>query len=141
VITRSPLLGGLKAMRDSEISFAIEAILGNPDNESPWRYLRGLYQGETELLASDNQVSELCLKILKTNQNSIFALSLLLDLLCYGFQPSGEQKRVIDGLRNPETDSADSNLATNICSILEAVDPMRSNYWGWRRSVLSSQVC
>ena len=92
-------------------------------------------------LTSDNRVSELCLKILKANQNSIFAQSLPFDLLCYGFQPSGEKRRVIEGLRNPEAESAGSNLATNVCSILEAVDPMRSNYWGWRRSNLSSQVC
>ncbi|ONK72470.1 uncharacterized protein A4U43_C04F19770 [Asparagus officinalis] len=141
VISRSPLLGGLRAMRESEVGYTILAILANPENESPWRYLRGLYQGETELLVSDNQISEVCLKILKTNQSSVFALGLLLDLLCYGFQPSGELRGVIESSRNLEAGSADSNLATSICSILEAVDPMRSNYWGWRRSRISSQVC
>lgn len=141
VITRSPLLGGLQAMRESELSYTIEAILGNPGNESPWRYIRGLYQGEPELLTSDNRVSGLCFRILETNQNPVFALSLLLDLLCDGFQPSSEQRRVIEGLRNPESEYLDSNLPTSVCSILEAVDPMRSNYWGWRRSNLFSQIC
>lgn len=127
-------------MRESEVSYAIEAILSNPENESPWRYLRGLYQGETNLLASNSRVSELCLNILKAKPNSVFALSLLLDLLSYGFQPSDEQRRVIESLSHPQPESADSNLAKSICSTLEAVDPMRCNYWGWRKSTLSSQV-
>lgn len=127
-------------MRESEANYTIEAILANPENESPWRYLRGLYVGETELLLSDNQVSEICLKVLKTNQNSVHALGLLLDLLSYGFKPSGELRSVVEGLRSLDSESADSDLAASVCSILEAVDPMRSNYWGWRRSHLSSQV-
>ncbi|XP_008810767.2 protein farnesyltransferase/geranylgeranyltransferase type-1 subunit alpha [Phoenix dactylifera] len=141
VITRSPLLGGLQAMRDSEVSYTVEAILANPQNESPWRYLRGLYKGDTDLLVSDNQVSDVCLKVLKTNHNYIFALSLLLDLLCYGFQPSDELKRVVQFLGKIEPDSSDANLATTICSILETVDPMRSNYWAWRKNNLPSEVC
>ncbi|KAJ6794025.1 protein farnesyltransferase/geranylgeranyltransferase type-1 subunit alpha [Iris pallida] len=141
VITKSPQLGGLQDMRESEVTYAVEAILVNPENESPWRYLRGLYKGDTKLLISDNQVSEVCLKVLKTNQNYIFALSLLLDLLCYGFQPSGEFTGVIEGLRNTERGSSDASLATSVCSILETSDPIRANYWGWRRSTLPSEVC
>jgi hypothetical protein len=40
VITRSPLFGGLKGIRDSEVDYTIEAIVANPQNESPWRYLK-----------------------------------------------------------------------------------------------------
>ncbi|XP_010912112.1 protein farnesyltransferase/geranylgeranyltransferase type-1 subunit alpha [Elaeis guineensis] len=141
VITKSPVLGGLQAMRDSEVSYTVEAILANPQNESPWRYLRGLYKGDTDLLVSDNQVSDVCLKVLKTNLNYTFALSLLLDLLSYGFQPSDELKTVIEALRKTEPDSSDANLATTICSLLETVDPMRSNYWAWRKNNLPFQVC
>ncbi|KAG1363705.1 Protein farnesyltransferase/geranylgeranyltransferase type-1 subunit alpha [Cocos nucifera] len=141
VITRSPLLGGLQAMRDSELSYTIEAILANPQNESPWRYLQGLYKGDTDVLVSENQVSEVCLKVLKIDHSCIFALSLLLDLLCYGFQPSDELKGVIEALRKSEPASSDDKLASTICSILEIVDPMRSNYWAWRRSNLPSKAC
>lgn len=141
VITRSPLLGGLQVMRESEVSYAIEAILANPENESPWRYLRGLYKGDINHLVSDNKVSEVCLKVLKSNQNYIFALSLLLDLLCCGFRPSGEFTGVIEGLRNLEPGSLDASLATSVCSILETLDPIRANYWGWRRSTLPSEIC
>jgi protein farnesyltransferase/geranylgeranyltransferase type-1 subunit alpha len=40
VITRSPLFGGLKGIRDSEVDYTIEAIVANPQNKSPWRYLK-----------------------------------------------------------------------------------------------------
>lgn len=141
IITRSPLLGGLQAMRDSEVGYTTEAILANPLNESPWRYLRGLYKGDTSQLISDNRVSELCLKVLKTSNSCQFALSLLLDLLCYGFQPSEELRAVVEALRNSEQDTVSSNLAATVCLILEITDPMRSNYWAWRRNNLPSQVC
>ncbi|WOL18885.1 hypothetical protein Cni_G27682 [Canna indica] len=141
VVTRSPLLGGLQAMRDSEVRYTAEAILANPHNESPWRYLRGLYKDNTDQLISDNQVSELCLKVLKANSSYLFALSLLLDLLCYGFQPLEELCTAVKALRNSEPGTADSNLATTVCLILETMDPIRSNYWSWRRSNLPGQVC
>ncbi|URD91301.1 protein farnesyltransferase geranylgeranyltransferase [Musa troglodytarum] len=140
VITRSPLLGGLQAMRDSEVGYTTEAILANPPNESPWRYLRGLYKGNASQLISDNRVSELCLKVLKTSNSCRFALGLLLDLLCYGFQPSEELRAVVEALRNSEQDTVSSNLAATVCLILEITDPMRSNYWAWRRNNLPSQV-
>ncbi|XP_039122727.1 protein farnesyltransferase/geranylgeranyltransferase type-1 subunit alpha [Dioscorea cayenensis subsp. rotundata] len=141
VITKSPLLGGLQAMRESEVSFAIKAILTNPQNESPWRYLRGLYKGDIEQLLSDNQVPEVCLKVLKSGRNFLFALSMLLDLLCFGFQPTDEFKRIVKGLTNSESSSSDANLATSVCNILETIDPLRANYWAWRRSTLPSIVC
>ncbi|XP_072965756.1 protein farnesyltransferase/geranylgeranyltransferase type-1 subunit alpha [Typha angustifolia] len=141
VITRSPLHGGLETMRNSEIDYTIEAILAHPQNESPWRYLRGLFKGDISLLVSDNRVCEVCLKVLKSNQSYTFALSQLLDLLCYGFQPSSELKGAVEALRDSRSGLSDANLATTICSILETADPMRLNYWTWRRSNLPSQVC
>ncbi|KAJ0972329.1 hypothetical protein J5N97_020288 [Dioscorea zingiberensis] len=141
VITRSPFLGGLQASRESEVSYAIEAIMANPENESPWRYLRGLYKNDIDQFLSDNHVSEACLKVLKSGHNFLFALSLFLDLLCFGFQPSDEFKRVVEGLRNSVASSSDANLATSVCNILETVDPLRANYWAWRRSTLPSIVC
>ncbi|RRT58553.1 hypothetical protein BHE74_00043653 [Ensete ventricosum] len=126
-------------MRDSEVGYTTEAILANPQNESPWRYLRGLYKGDTSQLISDNRVSELCLKVLKTGNSYQFALSLLLDLLCYGFQPSEELRAVVEALRNSEQeDTVSSNLAATVCLILEITDPMRLNYWVLNGSGLPS---
>ncbi|KAI3871773.1 hypothetical protein MKW92_018178 [Papaver armeniacum] len=140
VITRSPVLGGLQAMRASEVKYAVEAILTNPENESPWRYLRGLYKGDNQSLICDPQVSMVCLKVLNSANNRVFALGLLLDLLCYGFHPSEDFKNAVEGSAALESDHPKSNLATTVCSVLELEDPMRSNYWMWRKSNLPAQV-
>ncbi|PNT69168.1 hypothetical protein BRADI_3g50550v3 [Brachypodium distachyon] len=128
VITRSPLLGGLVAMRDSEVDYTIEAIMVNLRNESPWRYLRGLYKGDNYLLVADGCISDVCLKILKDDWTSIFALSLLLDLLRLGLQPSDELKGTIESMENSNPETTHVDLATAICSILQKCDPLRINY-------------
>ncbi|RZC47575.1 hypothetical protein C5167_040520 [Papaver somniferum] len=140
VVTRSPVLGGLEAMRASEVKYAVEAILTNPENESPWRYLRGLYKGDNQSLICDPQVSVVCLKVLNSTTNRVFALGLLLDLLCYGFHPSEDFKNAVEGSAVFEPDHPKSDLATTVCSVLEREDPMRSNYWMWRKSNLPPQV-
>lgn len=138
VITKSPFLGGLKAMRDSEVDYAIEAIHANPENESPWRYLRGLYNDENEAWLNDSRVHSACLRVLKAKRNFKFALSTLLDLLGLGFKPNQEIKDAITSLRTSDSGEAgsDSDLANSICSILGLEDPMRANYWTWRSSKL-----
>ncbi|KAI5582922.1 hypothetical protein BDE02_07G118900 [Populus trichocarpa] len=140
VVTRSPLLGGLEATRESEVKYTIETILGNPGNESPWRYLRGLYKNDPKSWISDPQVSSVCLKVLSAEANHVFALSTLLDLLSHGFQANQEFRDAVDSLRPSNSDPADSDIAKTICSILRHVDPMRVNYWTWRKSKLPSSV-
>lgn len=132
----SPLLGGLEAMRESEVSYAIEAILAHPDNESPWRYLRGLYKGDTQSWVNDPRVSAACLKVLSAKNNCMFALSTLLELLCHGLQPNQELMDVVSALKISGPDQQDPDLARTVCSILEHVDPIRANYWKWRKSRL-----
>jgi protein farnesyltransferase/geranylgeranyltransferase type-1 subunit alpha len=138
VITKSPLLGGLTAMRDSEVDYTIEAILANPQNESPWRYLKGLYKGDNNLLVADERISGVCLKVLNNDWSCVFALSLLLNLLCLGLQPSDELKGAIEAVKNSDPEAADSDLATVVCSILKKCDPLRINYWSWYKTTLSS---
>ncbi|KAK6943528.1 Protein prenyltransferase, alpha subunit [Dillenia turbinata] len=140
IITRSPFLGGIEAMRDSEVSYTVEAIIANPENESPWRYLRGLYKGDTQSLLSEPQVSSVCLKVLRAKCNHVFALNLLLDLLCHGFQANNEVKDAVEALWNSDFGLLDLDLAKSICSILEHVDPIRANYWAWRKSKLPVQA-
>ncbi|GAB4842956.1 hypothetical protein Ancab_012934 [Ancistrocladus abbreviatus] len=140
VITRSPFLGGLEAMRDSEVNYTIEAILAHPENESPWRYLRGLYKDDTESWVKDPRISSACLQILCTETRCVLALSMLLDFICHGFQPSPEFKDAVDALRTSGSVSTDSSLAVTICSVLESMDPLRANYWKWRRSKLPAQA-
>lgn len=128
-------------MRDSEVCYTSKIILANPHNESPWRYLRGLYKGEIEMLISDNKVPELCLKVLEINKSNLFALSLLLDLLSQGHQPSDELSAVVGALRSSQDNAGTHGLAATLCLILETADPLRSNYWAWRRTNLPTRVC
>ncbi|KAF2300203.1 hypothetical protein GH714_010672 [Hevea brasiliensis] len=136
VITRSPFLGGLKTMRESEVKYTVEAILANPENESSWRYLRGLYKGDTQSLSNDLQVSSVCLKVLNGKTNHVFALSMLLDLLCHGFQANQEFRDAVNALRTSNADPPETDLAKAVCSVLEHFDPLRVNYWSFRKSKL-----
>ncbi|XP_061367281.1 protein farnesyltransferase/geranylgeranyltransferase type-1 subunit alpha [Gastrolobium bilobum] len=140
VITRSPLLGGLKAMRESEVLYTVEAIMAYPENESSWRYLRGLYLGETTSWVNDPQVSSVCLKVLSSKNSYLFALSTLLDLICLGYQPNQDFRDAVAALKTSDLDKEDIDIARNICSILERVDPIRANYWIWRKSRLPQAV-
>ena len=129
-------------MRESEVKYTVEAITANPENESPWRYLRGLFKDDTQSWVNDPQVSSVCLKVLiaKRNRDSVFALNTLLDLVCHGLKASQEFIDAVDALKTPDlVDLSDSNLAlpTTICLILGRIDPLRVNYWTWRKSKLS----
>ncbi|TYI83679.1 hypothetical protein E1A91_D05G310100v1 [Gossypium mustelinum] len=137
VVTRSPFLGGLKAMRASEVRYTVEAILANPNNECPWRYLRGLYKDDIKALVNDPEISSVCLKVINTKNNYVFALKMLLDLLCHGFQPCHEFRDSVVALRTSHTDPLDPDLSMAICDILEHVDSLRASYWIWRKNKLS----
>lgn len=133
-------MGGLEAMRESEVLYTVQAIMAYPENESPWRYLRGLYKGETTSWVNDTQVSSVCLKILSSKNNYLFALSTLLDLICHGFQPDQGFRDAVEALKTSDLDKQVQDIARNICSILEHVDPIRANYWVWRKSRLPQAV-
>ncbi|KAD4384159.1 hypothetical protein R6Q59_011859 [Mikania micrantha] len=139
VITRHPGLGGIEATLDSEVDYTIKSILVKPENESPWRYLRGLYKNNMQLFVTNPKVSTLCLNVLTSKVNPVFALSLLLDLISNGFEPSQDLKNAIEGVI-PESNNQDSNISVKICTILEIIDQMRVNYWMWRKNNLRSQV-
>ncbi|KAL5545082.1 hypothetical protein UlMin_008866 [Ulmus minor] len=137
VVTRSPILGGLKAMRDFEVNYTVKAILAKPENESSWRYLRGLYKDDDQSWVKDPQVSLACLNVLRGQTNYVFALSTLLDLICHGFEPSQEFREAVGALSIPQSDS---DLARTVCTLLEHEDTIRANYWRWRRSKLPQSI-
>lgn len=139
VITKHPELGGIEATRDSEVDYTMKAILSKPENESPWRYLRGLYKNDMQSLATDPKVLTLCLKVLTSKVNCVFALSLLLDLISHGFEPNQDLKTAVEALL-PESIDPDSDILVTVCSVLENMDPMRVNYWRWRKSGHYPQV-
>lgn len=123
-------------MRESEVLYTVDAIMACPENESSWRYLRGLFKDELALYVNDSQVSSVCLKILRSKSNYLFALSTLLDLICLSYQPNEDFKDAIEALKISDFDKQDPNIAKTICSILEQIDPIRVNYWIWRKSRL-----
>lgn len=66
-------------------------------------------------------------------------LAFLLDLLVHGFEPTQDLKNALESLI-PESNNLDSDVAARVCLVLEIMDPMRVNYWRWRKSSLSSHV-
>ncbi|KAL6526914.1 hypothetical protein OROGR_016004 [Orobanche gracilis] len=146
VVTRSPSHGGLEVMRDSEVAYAIQAILTKPENESPWRYLRGLYKNDVKSLADDPLVELVCLDVLMGKRDFVHALNMVLDLLCCRhYCPSNKLKNAIhdvsSGLNlDTDPDPLGSDLLTErVCSILQLVDPMRTKYWEWRKTTVPAQ--
>ncbi|EYU38957.1 hypothetical protein ABFS82_07G075200 [Erythranthe guttata] len=135
VVTKSPRLGGLEVTRDSEVAYAIKAILTKPENESPWRYLRGLYKNDVNSIANDPRVASVCVDVLTNEKECAHALNMVLDLLCNHYQPSIELKNAIDAL----SDNSDLELAKKVCSVLQLVDPMRANYWEWRKTTVPAR--
>lgn len=122
-------------MRESEVSYTVEAILANPENESSWRYLKALYKDDAKSWISDPSVSSVCLRVLsRTDCFHGFALSTLLDLLCEGLRATNEHR---DSVKALATEEADTNLASLVCTILGRVDPIRANYWAWRKSKIT----
>eukprot|EP00850_Spirogloea_muscicola_P017415 SM000149S01350 [mRNA] locus=s149:287917:289789:+ [translate_table: standard] len=131
VITEAPELGGLDAQRAAEVAFAAAAIQGAPGNESPWRYLRGLFHCDYAAMATDPGVVELWRSIVRGHPGCVAALSLCLDLL--GRQPSAEPAD-LDALGlSPQAD-----LVAALCVRLALVDPIRSRYWAWRQQQLGT---
>ncbi|XP_071712994.1 protein farnesyltransferase/geranylgeranyltransferase type-1 subunit alpha [Rutidosis leptorrhynchoides] len=139
VITRHPGLEGIDVTRESEVKYAVKAILTRPENESPWRYLRGLYKNYTKGLIADPEVSKVILTVLTSKVYPVFALSLLLDLVSHGFEPNQDFKSAVEAIV-PESNFRGMDIAVMVCSVLEIVDPTRASYWKWRKSSFHSQA-
>lgn len=133
VIKNCPFLGGIQSMRDPELKYCADAIHCDPANESPWRYLRGLYKGENEALVKSQVVENVWMQELTKNKDCVFALDLLLDLLCLGYTTPCNVMRLL----GVEEDTYTScQLASVVCMRLKEVDSMRALYWDWRQSSL-----
>ncbi|KAI4334611.1 hypothetical protein L6164_019278 [Bauhinia variegata] len=85
--------------------------MGHPENESSWR---GLNKGDTTSWVNDPQVASVCLKVLSSKNNYVFALSTPLDLLCHGFPQNQEFRDALDALKASDLDEQDPDLAGNV---------------------------
>ncbi|KAJ7532218.1 hypothetical protein O6H91_14G077800 [Diphasiastrum complanatum] len=137
VIKNSPLLEGLDSMRESEVEYCINAIKLAPLNESSWTYLRGLFGNDTKSLGDSQSIGQVCFEELARDRCCIPALSFLLDLVCYGFQPTVDDCKILDS--SIEILSS-LQLALYLCERLEVVDAIRACYWAWRRSLLPAII-
>lgn len=125
-------------MRDSEVRYCVDAIKQVPTNESPWRYLKGLFMDDQPAFVRDSLVSEACMSELVKDPNSVPALGFLLDLVSAGFQPTSGQSEILQKVLPMWV--TPSELAAAVCIRLEKVDAMRCQYWAWRRSLLPLSV-
>ena len=125
-------------MRESELKYCEDAIAIDSGNESPWRYLKGLYKGDNVELVKSKAVANICIQELRKNSACIFALDLLLDLISLGYEASRHDLcgplGLDDEISNPY------EIACFVCLRLKEIDPMRTLYWSWRRSTLPSTL-
>lgn len=135
VIKNSPHLGGIQAMREREVHYCRDAIAVDSANESPWRYLKGLYKGDDEALARSGAVAGIITQELQKSKECIFALDLLLDLLNSGYKPSDD---LINSLGLEQDGCTAFKMVTFICTYLKEIDVMRVLYWDWRLAALVS---
>lgn len=135
VITQSPLLGDLSVQRPSEVQFCVKAIHKVPSNESPWRYLRGLYERKWDLIVKDENVLSLCRDIIRLHPECVHAMALLLDLFLWGLKP---QPSDFNLLNMDKTSSSKYDASLKLCDLLEALDPIRQHYWEYKRQLLTN---
>lgn len=125
-------------MRDSEVRYCVDAIKQMPTNESPWRYLKGLFLDDQAAFVKDSLVTEACISEIVKNPSNVPALGFLLDVVSAGFQPTSGQSEMLRKVLPTWVTS--SELADAVCIRLEKVDAMRCQYWAWRRSLLPLSV-
>ncbi|XP_076885468.1 protein farnesyltransferase/geranylgeranyltransferase type-1 subunit alpha-like [Bidens hawaiensis] len=138
VVTKHP--GCVETSLDSEVEYAIQSILLKPENESPWRYLRGLYKNNIKSFVANPTVPKLCLTVLISRVSLMFALGLLLDLISNGLTPNKDLSNAIEAVVPESIVGQDSDVLVKICSTLEIIDPMRANYWRFRKNNLYAQA-
>lgn len=132
VLTAGPAAERLPATRAAEIRYAANAVRRAPANESAWRYLRGLFQGDAGGMVNNDVLVQLVSEILEPEPACVPALSLQLDLLLWGLRPLPfHWKR----LAIPEG-ATWLQAAHLLCTRLEQADGMRALYWAWRRKSL-----
>ena len=102
---------------ENEIEYSKRAILMAPQNASPWNYLRGVLRQQGKELTSIKSFAEQFANIEKEDEvRSSHALDLLADVYA------------------EEKDKERSGKALEL--LASRYDPIRKNYWNYRRSLL-----
>ena len=61
-------------MKDSEVSYCVDAIKQGPTNESPWKHLKGLFLDDQATFVKDSLVIEVCISETLKDLNNVPAL-------------------------------------------------------------------
>jgi len=131
VLKNSPLLKGVSGECESEVAFCTLQLKRVPTNESAWRYLRGLFIDDLTSMASNAAVLSLLRSMLRLHRDNVHALSLFLELVTYGLElESGDCAM----LCLPQCSAL--KASQQLCDRLSELDPIRANYWAFRRSLL-----
>ena len=104
---------------DREIEFGKAATFEAPQNQSPWNYIRGVLRKSGRKLSSLESFAAEFVKIPDGGEEDIKS-SHALDYLADCWSEMGEEK---------EADKA-------LLLLAEKYDPIRKNYWEWRRQLL-----
>ncbi|KAI9834827.1 MAG: hypothetical protein M1819_002735 [Sarea resinae] len=124
---------------DREITYAQNAILLAPQNQSPWNYLRGILRTTGRPLATQAAFAEQFASLDHPDEvRSSHALDLLADL--YAEEAEGAeggetgQEKGKAGEGNAESGKKKAEQA--LLLLAERYDPIRKGYWLWRRERL-----
>jgi protein farnesyltransferase/geranylgeranyltransferase type-1 subunit alpha len=103
----------------NEITYTLAAIARAPNNSSPWAYLKGIVASSG--FSNFPQVQQACERLgqgegVMDGLPCVPALSLLVDILQQG------------GI------AIDTNRSAELCMQLATLDPIRKNYWTYRRA-------
>jgi protein farnesyltransferase/geranylgeranyltransferase type-1 subunit alpha len=109
------------AVIDREIEVAKSAIWRAPQNQSPWNYLRGVLRKGGRGVETLTCFAEEFVKFDEANDTEDVKSSHALDLLADIWTAKGERQQADKALR----------------LLGEKYDPIRKNYWEWRRDSLA----
>lgn len=112
---------GDKGIVDGEMRFAMEKVRLAPQNQSPWNYIRGLQrEAKGEAKITLELLRKFAEEFASIEEPDKIRSSHALDLLAGIYAEEGKKTEASKGLEL---------LATKY-------DPIRANYWNWRKSMI-----
>lgn len=110
------------AIRERELEFVQKALAKAPQNQSPWTYLRGIVKASGMPLVSLKQLAEEYADLSKAGEEGGIRSSHALDLLA---EILAEQKQ-------------EEKAAEALDLLSGKYDPIRKNYWEFRKGMLGT---
>lgn len=110
------------AIIEREIEYAKQAIRATPQNQSPWNYLRGVLRNQGRGLAALKDFAEGFADVSREDEvRSSHALDFLADVYAAEKEEQGQER-----------------AAAALEMLARRFDPIRRNYWNYRRELLGA---